>query len=391
MPWLKRAELLEGTLLLVHGHRGGLMPTFSLADFLGEQRLFAGALGYFGDRPMGAMLVTPHNAIGRLWWPGQPEPTVVERIKVVGRRLQMFSRSSGNSQTDTHARQVLAIGAAGQRRLRSLRIAVVGAGGTGSLVIQFLAHLGVGRLLIIDPDRLARSNRSRVVGSTAADEGRHKVEIAAGLVARTDPSIEVTTLVGDVRDWDVAEQLRSADVIFGCTDSHSSRAILNRLALAYLVPLIDLGVGVALTGDGQLAGVAAEVRPVVPGGPCLWCHGALKTEQIEWENLTEAERGSRTAFGYGVGDVEQPSVITFNAIAAAHAVALLHDMASPFMAGPSADEALVWTAGSGRVTVAQRSRRDDCTVCGSEGIIAHGDGCSLGCRRSPNVVPGRAV
>lgn len=380
IPWLKRADRYGGTFVLVHGHRDGQVPTFSTADLLGEQRLFAGALGYFGDRPMAALLLTPDDAVGRLWWSGARSPTAVDRVKVVGRRLEMFHRAAIEMPAETHARQILAVGTEGQQRLRRARVAVVGAGGTGSLVIQLLAHLGVGSLLIIDPDVLERSNRSRVVGSTADDEGQPKAHIAARLVSRIDPDIEVTALTDDVRDCEVATRLVSADIIFGCTDSHSSRAILNRLAMAYLVPLIDLGVAVGRMADNQVSGVAAAVRPVVPGGRCLSCQDALDAERIEWENLSEAERGSRIRFGYGMNDVPQPSVITFNAVAAAHAVTIMQDMLTPFMADPAADETLLWVGGRGSVTINRHARRHGCSVCGDQGVLAAGPAAALGCR-----------
>lgn len=329
---------------------------------------------------MGALLLTPDDAAGRLWWPRVPDPVSVDRVKVVGRRFDLFGASAPGASMETHARQVLAIGEDGQRRLRTLRVGVVGAGGTGSLVIQLLAHLGVGSLLVVDPDLLERSNRSRVVGSTVDDEGLPKAEIASRLARQIDPIMDVTALVGDVRECEVAERLVSADVVFGCTDSHSSRAVLNRLALAYLVPLIDLGVAVGLTADRFLAGVAAAVRPVVPGGSCLWCQGCLDARRIEWENLTEAERDARITFGYGVADVSQPSVITFNAVAAAHAVTVMQDMVTPFMADPAADEGLLWMAGSGRVVVTQHHGRSECGLCGPEGILAAGTDAPVGCR-----------
>jgi molybdopterin/thiamine biosynthesis adenylyltransferase len=73
------------------------------------------------------------------------------------------------SDTDRHDRQIRAFGHDGQRRLGAATAAVVGAGGIGSLLVQGLAHLGVGRLIVIDPDRVEPSNLNRLAGATAAD------------------------------------------------------------------------------------------------------------------------------------------------------------------------------------------------------------------------------
>lgn len=379
VPWLKRAEELDGTLVLVHGHRAGLTPQFSGADLRGERRLFGGALGYFSDRPMAALLITPDAAAARLWWPGAADAQLIPRVKVVGPRLQMLGETPIAEASERHARQILALGAAGQRRLRSLKVAIVGAGGTGSLVIQLLAHLGVGSLLIVDPDRLEASNRSRVVGSQAGDDGKPKVDLARRMVNRIDPEIDVQVIEGDVRDCAAAMRLRSADIIFCCTDSHSSRALLNRLAFQYLVPVIDLGVAVTQTTDGGLSGVAAEVRPLVPGGACLWCQERLSSERIDWEYLAEAERELRASFNYGLRETVQPSVVTFNAVAAAHAVTLFQDMVTPFM-GREPKDVLVWRGATAEMRAEERPSKPGCMFCAPSSLRAAGDAVALNCR-----------
>jgi ThiF family len=82
-------------------------------------------------------------------------------------------------------------GDVGQEILRGLTVAVVGAGGGGSLLVEMLAHLGVGKLIIVDYDVISKSNLSRVVGSTCDDVGRLKVDVMRELVTRIDPEIDV--------------------------------------------------------------------------------------------------------------------------------------------------------------------------------------------------------
>jgi molybdopterin/thiamine biosynthesis adenylyltransferase len=100
------------------------------------------------------------------------------------------------SDTDRHDRQIRAFGSDGQRRLGAATAAVVGAGGIGSLLIQGLAHLGVGRLIVIDPDRVEPSNLNRLAGATAADarDGVSKAEVAARAVAGIAPLRSPSTL-----------------------------------------------------------------------------------------------------------------------------------------------------------------------------------------------------
>src|SRR5437764_724690 len=83
---------------------------------------------------------------------------------------------------DRYDRQIRVFGSSIQRQLRSLRIAVVGVGGTGSIIAQELAHLGVADFLFLDPDTVAETNLNRLAGATRNDLGRLKVGVARDLV-----------------------------------------------------------------------------------------------------------------------------------------------------------------------------------------------------------------
>ena len=81
---------------------------------------------------------------------------------------------------ECYERQVRAFGAQAQQRLGEMTVAVVGVGGVGSLVVQALAHLGVGRMYLVDPDTVSAGNLNRLVGGCPAD--------AAGLPDLTPPA-----------------------------------------------------------------------------------------------------------------------------------------------------------------------------------------------------------
>jgi hypothetical protein len=190
---------------------------------------------------------------------------------------------------ERHDRQIRAFGVDGQRILTSLHVAVVGAGGTGSVVVTELAHLGVGRLTIVDPDVVERSNLNRVVGATAADEGRSKAEVLAHQAKRINPDVSVEARAKSVLLVEEAKRLVDADLIFCCTDSHGSRVILNQLAYQYLIPMIDMGV-VIVAKDQVVERVFARAQMLAPGLGCLTCGGGLDPEQVRRDFLTEFER-----------------------------------------------------------------------------------------------------
>jgi hypothetical protein len=135
-------------------------------------------------------------------------------------------------------RQVRAFGLEGQAMLGRLRVAVVGAGGLGSQIANALALLGVGHLLLIDPDRLELSNLNRVVGASYAQAARgwRKVRALAQRLNRARPPERrtVVPLPLDARTRDALAHLLSCDLIVGAVDSAVVRQYLNTVAMCAL-------------------------------------------------------------------------------------------------------------------------------------------------------------
>jgi adenylyltransferase/sulfurtransferase len=98
------------------------------------------------------------------------------------------------AQLDRYARHIILpeVGGAGQMRLLSARVAIIGAGGIGSPLIAYLAAAGVGHLTLIDDDRVDLSNLQRQTLFATADIGRAKAEAARDRVAALNPDIAVT-------------------------------------------------------------------------------------------------------------------------------------------------------------------------------------------------------
>ena len=125
----------------------------------------------------------------------------------------------------------------------------------------------MGKICLLDPDRLEETNLNRVVGATAMDVGRPKVEVAADLMLRINPKIKITALTGNVLLAREARPLLSCDVLFCCTDSHGSRAVVNQLAYQYLIPTFDLGLRIDVRA-GKVASITGRVQMLAPGLPC---------------------------------------------------------------------------------------------------------------------------
>ena len=209
-------------------------------------------------------------------------------------------------------------GTAGQEILAGSKIAVVGLGGVGSLVAEYLARLGVGHLVLIDPDEIESTNLSRVVGATPVDveTKQLKTQIAVRHARELSTNATLEGLAQDVVAHSVAQRLRDCDFIFLAADSMRARLVVNALAHQYLIPVTQMGAKVRPGPRGDVEDAMAAVRQVRPGKGCLWCNGLIDPTQLAVEAKSDAERKDQA---YGVHE-PNPSVITLNAVAAAHAV-----------------------------------------------------------------------
>lgn len=128
-----------------------------------------------------------------------------------------------------YARQIVLpeIGCEGQARLARSSVFVLGAGGLGSPVLQYLAAAGVGRIGIADMDRVDASNLQRQVVHGEADIGKKKTESARESVLRIDSAVKVELFDEKVDEENIDAILREYEVGVGCVDNIRSRYVLD--------------------------------------------------------------------------------------------------------------------------------------------------------------------
>ena len=305
--------------LAVHNHGSDQHVEFSRVDLESHERGYPALLDIGRGVPVGALVYGKRSVAADIWLPGGSRQTLGS-YRVIGHRItRLYAQPCRDGESDTeHERQVRMFGEAGQRVLRASKVAVIGLGGIGSLVAEYVARLGVGNLVLIDPDEIESSNLSRVVGATRVDveAGQLKTQIAVRHVREMAIDTVLEPIAGDVVRPSVAQVLRDCDFIFLAADSMRARLVANALAHQYLVPVVQMGAKIRRRDDGQLEDAMCAVRHVRPGKGCLWCNGLIDPTQLAIEAKSDSERKEQA---YGVQE-PNPSVISLNAVAAAHAV-----------------------------------------------------------------------
>lgn len=155
-------------------------------------------------------------------------------------------------QTARAARHLLlpGVGLEGQRRLRAARVGVIGAGGLGAPVLQYLAAAGVGTLGIVDDDVVDVSNLQRQVIHATSDVGRSKVDSAAHTVRALDPDVVVVPHRTRLTRENAADVLAGYDVLVDGTDNFPTRYLVSDTAAALGVPVVW---GSVLRFDAQVS------------------------------------------------------------------------------------------------------------------------------------------
>jgi molybdopterin/thiamine biosynthesis adenylyltransferase len=156
------------------------------------------------------------------------------------------------------------IGIEGQRRLLSAHALIVGAGGLGSPVALYLGTAGVGRISIVDGDRVDLTNLQRQIAHDLARVGTPKAESAARSIVAINPTVRVTALHERAEAARLLELVAEADVVVDCSDNFATRQAVNAACVAHARPLVA---GAAIGFDGQIS--VYDTRSTA--SPCYAC------------------------------------------------------------------------------------------------------------------------
>jgi adenylyltransferase/sulfurtransferase len=161
------------------------------------------------------------------------------------------------------------IGIEGQRRLLGARVLVIGLGGLGSPVAMYLAASGVGKLVLVDHDRVDLTNLQRQIVHASDRLGMPKVASAARTLAGLNPEVELISIDHRLDAAALADEARRADVVVDASDNFETRFLVNRACVAARTPLVS---GAVVRLEGQVSVFDAR-RAASPCYACLYREG----------------------------------------------------------------------------------------------------------------------
>lgn len=335
-----RACRAEGLVYLaVHNHGGRGSVAFSEVDLATHERGFPALLDIMQGRPVGALVLAEDAIAGDIWTPGGRFP-LDEALVIGAARQRLTPRATlPTDLTDPRFdRQVRLFGARGQALLGASRVAIVGLGGVGILLAEYLGRLGVGEFILIDPDRISPTNLPRMVHATGWDAmdwltrterpnwarrlgyrlAAPKVRLAERIIRRANQRAVIHSMFMDMENASAVAAIKRCDYIFLAADSHRARLLFNALTHQYLIPGVQLGSRIRSDiASGRVEHVHTIVRWVLPDRGCLLCNQAISPARLQEESISGVMRQRQRYTDEP--EVVSPSVITLNALAASQA------------------------------------------------------------------------
>ncbi len=170
-------------------------------------------------------------------------------------------------------------GSRAQADLARARVGIIGLGSVGSIVAEALSRIGVADVVLIDHDHIEQRNLDRTLHATAGDARRRvrKVTVAKRAMATSHTAADIIVRalpVGLVSPKGIDAAL-DCDVLISCVDRPWPRWILNMIAYAHLIPVIDGDILARVTPDGRPLHIDWRIHTVGPGRACLLCLSAL--------------------------------------------------------------------------------------------------------------------
>ncbi|HZW11748.1 MAG TPA: HesA/MoeB/ThiF family protein [Noviherbaspirillum sp.] len=156
------------------------------------------------------------------------------------------------------------IGIEGQERLLAAHALVIGAGGLGSPAAYYLASAGIGKITLVDNDKVDLTNLQRQILHTTDRVGQPKAQSGKQTLAQINPEVNVVALNERVEGDRLSELVRDASVVLDCSDNFATRHAVNRACVAHRVPLVS---GAAIRFDGQIS----VFDPRATDKPCYAC------------------------------------------------------------------------------------------------------------------------
>lgn len=281
-------------LVFLHSHPYPGWQSMSNDDIIAETRLSPAVQATTGYPLLGLTLGTDGAWSARYWLKNKEVKRKYDRqwcdtVRVLGKGLSITFNDYLLSPNFHFGKQLRTMSAWGQRKqedISRLKVGIVGLGSVGSIVGEILARTGVSNFTLIDFDSVEEKNLDRLTNVFERDIGKSKVSVIGDAIKQsaTAPKINLFECEYSICEKEGYEAALDCDVLFSCVDRPWPRQVLNFIAYAHLIPVIDGGILVRVNKrNGNLIGADWKTQTVGYQRACLECLGQFTTENAVLE------------------------------------------------------------------------------------------------------------
>ena len=267
---------------LLHSHPFGRGWQGMSEDDVRAEQNNAGAVYGATKHPFIGLTLAGDRTWSARFWP-RTAPRTYERhdcasVRLVGNRLRVCFNEALIPQppeTQEQLRTVSAWGEQSQADLTRLRIGIIGLGSVGGIVAEFAARTGFVEITVMDFDAVERHNLDRLIFADSSHVGQSKVEVLADRLRRiaTAQTVIVHEVPHAVYEQSGLAAALDCDLLMACVDRPWGRHVLNSVAYAHLIPVVDGGIAVRTNRLGKLAAADWRAHTATVGRQCLQCLG----------------------------------------------------------------------------------------------------------------------
>lgn len=282
-------------LALLHSHPDKGWQKMSKNDKKSERGLSRAVKGVTGLSLVGLTVSSDEVWSSRHWIRiarRRYEERWCEAVRIIGSKFDIYFNNQLRPIPKLNRSQMRTISAWGeviQSELGRLRVGVVGVGSVGSIISESLARMGIGELRIIDFDVIEEVNLDRQLNATLKDakSGTPKVIVLERKLPKnaTANGFKIKGLQYSIVEEEGFRNALDCDILFSCVDRPWPRSVLNFIAYAHLIPVIDGGILLKVNSNGRLKKGSVGAQLAVPGRQCLECSGQYDS------GLVSIERG----------------------------------------------------------------------------------------------------
>lgn len=289
---IMEARRQNAGLAFMHSHPKSGWQGLSYTDEMAERIVLAPPARVTG-RPLVGMTIGSDGYWSARFWEsknGKPRCRWCEKVRLVGPRsykLQFNDRLvPASPRREALRRTYDSWGTSAQNDISRMLVGIIGLGSVGCIVAETMARIGVRQMALFDPDRVEEHNLDRLLYGTIEDIGKLKVDLANSKVrlSATAEAVAIKAIAKSIKDRAAFTEMLDCDIILSCVDRPVARDILNYVANAHLIPVIDCGVAITKNRKrDMLEGAHWRAHIVTPYHQCLRCNRQYNTGMVSAE------------------------------------------------------------------------------------------------------------